>query len=95
MAATSLQATDKLALVLGATGGIGGEVARQLRDEGVRIHQAAEVDDAKQQQQRDDHDDRRLRKTAPALSVTGPAFHCEASRVVEVELKLTLEGIPG
>lgn len=37
MAATSLQATDKLALVLGATGGIGGEVARQLRDAGWQV----------------------------------------------------------
>jgi nucleoside-diphosphate-sugar epimerase len=37
MAAPSLQATDKLALVLGATGGIGGEVARQLRDAGWQV----------------------------------------------------------
>ncbi|WP_233872331.1 NAD-dependent epimerase/dehydratase family protein [Paraburkholderia adhaesiva] len=37
MALTSLQTTDKLALVLGATGGIGGEVARQLLDAGWRV----------------------------------------------------------
>jgi len=37
MATASFQATDRLALVLGATGGIGGEVARQLREAGWQV----------------------------------------------------------
>jgi nucleoside-diphosphate-sugar epimerase len=37
MANPSLHATAKLALVLGATGGIGGEVARQLREAGWQV----------------------------------------------------------
>jgi nucleoside-diphosphate-sugar epimerase len=37
MAAPSLEATDNMALVLGATGGIGGEVARQLRAAGWQV----------------------------------------------------------